>query len=78
MPRPGGPRWPLLLACAEGIRDSFLRDESQLSISAGLIAQNACLEALNVLDRLPHAITDVPGSLGELCILRGRTYDGLG
>ncbi|MER8027780.1 AAA family ATPase [Streptomyces bauhiniae] len=70
--------WPLLLRFAEGIRDSFLRDESQLYVGVGLLAQSVCHEALNVLAPLPHAITDVPGFLGELFYLRGRAYEGLG
>ncbi|MFD3945094.1 AAA family ATPase [Streptomyces sp. NPDC058579] len=71
-------RWPLLLSFAEGIRDPHLRDESQLYVAAGLIAQGVCHEALNVLDPLPQALANDAGFLGELAYLRGRAYEELG
>ncbi|MEU4270099.1 AAA family ATPase [Streptomyces sp. NPDC026092] len=71
-------RWPLLLSYAEGIRDPHLRDESQLYVAAGLIAQGVCHEALNVLDPLPRALANDAGFLGELAYLRGRAYEELG
>ncbi|MFB6809479.1 AAA family ATPase [Streptomyces sp. NPDC056387] len=70
--------WPLLLTFAEGIRDSFLRDESQLCVAASLIAQGVSHEALNVLDPLPQALGDNAGFLGEVAYLRGRAYEQLG
>lgn len=70
--------WPLLLTFAEGIRDSFLRDESQLCVAASLIAQGVCHEALNVLNPLPQALADNAGFLGETAYLRGRAYEQLG
>ncbi|MFJ6246552.1 MULTISPECIES: AAA family ATPase [unclassified Streptomyces] len=70
--------WPLLLTFAEGIRDPFLRDESQLCVAAGLIAQNVSHEALNVLAPLPRALTDNAGFLGEVAYLRGRAHEQLG
>lgn len=60
--------WPLLLTFAEGIRDSFLRDESQLCVAASLIAQGVSHEALNVLNPLPHALAGNAGFLGRLLI----------
>lgn len=70
--------WPLLLTFAEGIRDSFLRDESQLCVAASLIAQRVYHEALNVLKPLPQALADNAGFLGETAYLRGRAYEQLG
>ncbi|MFD3753582.1 AAA family ATPase [Streptomyces cyaneofuscatus] len=70
--------WPLLLTFAEGIRDSFLRDESQLCVAASLIAQRVYHEALNVLNPLPQALADNAGFLGETAYLRGRAYEQLG
>ncbi|MGW2791976.1 AAA family ATPase [Streptomyces sp. NPDC001251] len=70
--------WPLLLTFAEGIRDSFLRDESQLCVAASLIAQGVSHEALNVLSPLPQALADNAGFLGEIAYLRGRAYEQLG
>ncbi|WP_405612854.1 AAA family ATPase [Streptomyces sp. NBC_01508] len=70
--------WPLLLTFAEGIRDSFLRDESQLCVAASLIAQGVYHEALNVLNPLPQALADNAGFLGETAYLRGRAYEQLG
>ncbi|MFC8926258.1 AAA family ATPase [Streptomyces albidoflavus] len=70
--------WPLLLTFAEGIRDSFLRDESQLCVAASLIAQGVSHEALNVLNPLPQALADNAGFLGEVAYLRGRAYEQLG
>ncbi|MER7533200.1 AAA family ATPase [Streptomyces sp. NPDC097704] len=70
--------WPLLLTFAEGIRDSFLRDESQLCVAASLIAQGVSHEALNVLSPLPQALADNAGYLGEVAYLRGRAYEQLG
>ncbi|WP_331732484.1 AAA family ATPase (plasmid) [Streptomyces avidinii] len=70
--------WPLLLTFAEGIRESFLRDESQLYVAAGLIAQGVSHEALNVLKPLPQALGDSAGFLGEAAYLRGRAYEQLG
>ncbi|WP_329095797.1 AAA family ATPase [Streptomyces sp. NBC_01439] len=69
--------WPLLLTFAEGIRNSFLRDESQLYVAAGLIAQGVSHEALNVLRPLPQALGDNAGFLGEVAYLRGRAYEEL-
>ncbi|MFJ1673306.1 AAA family ATPase [Streptomyces bottropensis] len=70
--------WPLLLTFAEAIRDSFLRDESQLYVAASLIAQGVSHEALNVLNPLPQALVDNAGYLGEIAYLRGRAYEHLG
>ncbi|MFD5181501.1 AAA family ATPase [Streptomyces sp. NPDC058372] len=70
--------WPLLLTFAEGTRDSFLRDESQLWVAASLIAQGVSHEALNVLSPLPQALADNAGYLGEVAYLRGRAYEQLG
>ncbi|MFI0205414.1 MULTISPECIES: AAA family ATPase [Streptomyces] len=70
--------WPLLLTFAEGIRDSLLRDESQLCVAAGLIAQGVSHEALNVLNPLPLALGDNAGFLGEVAYLRGGAYEQLG
>jgi type VII secretion ATPase EccA len=70
--------WPLLLTFAEGFRDSFLRDESQLWVAASLIAQGVSHEALNVLNPLPQALADNAGFLGETAYLRGRAYEQLG
>ncbi|WP_408997225.1 AAA family ATPase [Streptomyces europaeiscabiei] len=70
--------WPLLLTFAEGIRDSLLRDESQLCVAASLIAQGVSHEALNVLNLLPHALADNAEFLGEIAYLRGRAYEQLG
>ncbi|MEU9702680.1 AAA family ATPase [Streptomyces sp. NPDC047981] len=71
-------RWSLLLPSAEGIRDAQLRDESQLYVAAGLIAQGVCHEALNVLNPLPRALGNDAAFLGELAYLRGRAYEELG
>ncbi|MEY2275590.1 AAA family ATPase [Streptomyces sp. BF23-19] len=70
--------WPLLLTFAEGIRESFLRDESQLYVAASLIAQGVSHEALNVLKPLPQALGDSAGFLGEAAYLRGRAEEQLG
>lgn len=70
--------WPLLLTFAEGIRDSFLRDESQLYVAASLIAQGVSHEALNVLKPLPRALADNAHFLGEAAYLRGRAHEQLG
>ncbi|MFI8345161.1 tetratricopeptide repeat protein [Streptomyces sp. NPDC085639] len=70
--------WPLLLTFAAGIRDSLLRDESQLCVAAGLIAQGVSHEALNVLNPLPLALGDNAGFLGEVAYLRGSAYEQLG
>ncbi|MFJ8162191.1 AAA family ATPase [Streptomyces sp. NPDC096136] len=70
--------WPLLLTFAEGIRESLLRDESQLYVAAGLIAQGVSHEALNVLDPLPQALGDDAAFLGEIFYLRGRAHEQLG
>ncbi|MFD8143272.1 AAA family ATPase [Streptomyces sp. NPDC059708] len=70
--------WPRLPSFAEGIRSSFLRDESQLYVAAGLMAQGVFHEALNVLAPLPQALGDELGFLGEVAYLRGRAYEGLG
>lgn len=70
--------WPRLLTFAEGIRDSFLRDESQLCVAASLIAQGVSHEALNVLNPLPQALADNADYLGEVAYLRGRAYEQLG
>ncbi|MEU8545302.1 AAA family ATPase [Streptomyces sp. NPDC048717] len=70
--------WPLLQTFAEGIQDSFLRDESQLWVAAGLIAQSVSHEALNALSPLPRALTDNAGFLGETAYLRGLAYEQLG
>ncbi|WP_244313446.1 AAA family ATPase [Streptomyces zinciresistens] len=69
--------WPLLQNFAEGIRGSFLRDESQLWVAAGLLAQGVSHEALNVLNPLPQALTDEAGYLGEAAYLRGLAYEQL-
>lgn len=70
--------WPLLLTYAERIRNSFLRDESQLCVAASLIAQGVSHEALNVLNPLPQALADNAGFVGEVAYLRGRAYEQLG
>ncbi|MEV6683089.1 AAA family ATPase [Streptomyces erythrochromogenes] len=70
--------WPLLFTFAEGIRDSLLRDESQLYVGAGLIAQSVSHEALNVLKPLPQALGDHAGFLGEVAYLRGHAHEQLG
>ncbi|WP_345543402.1 AAA family ATPase [Streptomyces chitinivorans] len=69
--------WPLLLTFAEGIRDPFLRDESQLYVAAGLIAQGVSHEALNVLNPLPQVLAENAGFLGEIAYLRGHAYEQL-
>ncbi|MGW2668139.1 AAA family ATPase [Streptomyces sp. NPDC001272] len=70
--------WPLVLTFAEGIRDSFLRDESQFYVAAALIAQGVNHEALNVLDTLPRALGEDGAFLGEIAYLRGRACEQLG
>ncbi|MFG2292766.1 AAA family ATPase [Streptomyces sp. NPDC048603] len=70
--------WPLVLSFAEGIRDPFMRDESQLYVATALIAQGVFHEALNVLDSLPQALGDQAHFLGETAYLRGRAYEELG
>lgn len=71
--------WPLLLSFAEGIRDPFLRDESQLYVAAALIAQGVFHEALNVLAPLPQALGDEAGFQGSspICAV-GRTRSSAG
>lgn len=70
--------WALLQSFAEGIRNPFMRDESQLYVAAGLIAQGVFHEALNVLNPLPQALAEKATFLGELAYLRGRAHEGLG
>ncbi|MET9842454.1 AAA family ATPase [Streptomyces virginiae] len=70
--------WPLLLTFAEGIRDFFMRDESQLCVAASLIGQGVSHEGLNVLKPLPLALGDNAGFVGEVAYLRGRAYEQLG
>lgn len=70
--------WPLVLAFAEGIGDSFLRDESQLYVASALVAQQVHHEALNVLAPLPLALGEQTEFLAEVAYLRGCAYEGLG